>query len=327
MKLKVYIFGLCDVFYDGYYIQGLYETFDNVEFNISKFPSLRQGTFAFIIESNTDIIKKIIIDSKDSNEIDQFALDWCNLYGKVNYNEKKSKVGYTNKVIPIGPSFGVRIWSFFETTVFMIVNFFRFKKSILNKREFIANYWRQYQRFSLKEYVNKSESSNDEVFFINSIWKQEPQTNTNRSLFITACKNNTKIHFEGGFVARKDGNNLGFENFVYSKRIPLRQYLGKIKKSAIVFNTPAVLSCHGWKLAEFLALGKAIISTDNYNEMPSDLINGEHLIYASNYSQIEEAIEKILTDIAFKNKLEVNSRKYFDNYLTPKMVVSRLLDV
>ncbi|MNL32117.1 hypothetical protein D3C87_1539470 [compost metagenome] len=206
----------------------------------------------------------------------------------------------------------------------MAINYIRFKDVISNKREFVANYWRQYKRLRLKKYKTSQSSTND-VFFINSIWKQEAETNNNRALFIESCKNNSNIHFEGGFASRNDGDNLGFDDLIYSEKIPFKVYLKKIKNSAFVFNTPAVLSCHGWKLAEFLALGKGIISTSHYNKLPADLLNNEHLIYADNRDDIANAIRKMLSDINFKRKLEFESRKYFDEYLAPKKVITRLI--
>lgn len=325
MKPKVYIYGLCDVFYDGYYIKGLSEVFGKVEYSVSKFPRFTQGTFAFIIEDGNGAVKNVIIDSRDSSQIDEKALDWCSVYGKVNYNIENLESINKDKVIAIGPSFGIKIWNFVETIYYLILNFSRFRDSIPYKRGFIANYWRQYKRFSLKEYKNNS-SSDNYVFFMNSIWKQEPETNNNRALFIKSCKDNTKVSFEGGFAARKDGNNLGLDDLVYSQRISLKIYLQKIKKSAFVFNTPAVLSCHGWKLAEFLALGKAIITTHHYNKLPAELLANKHVLYVNNSDDIKEAINKLTTDVDLKRKLELESREYFDKYLAPEKVITRLLE-
>lgn len=323
MKTKIYIYGLCDVFYDGYYIQGLKELYTDVQFNVSKFPKFNQGTFAFIIESQNQLTK-IIIDSVDSPKIKETELDWCDIYGKVNYNLSNLPAKNQDKIVAIGPSFGIKIWNFTETLYHVTANFVRFRKSVSNKREFIANYWRQYKRLSLKNY-NLSKSSEDEVFFINSIWKQEKETNQNRALFIEACKSNPKIKFEGGFAARSNGDNLGFDHLVYSKKIPLKVYIQKIKNSAIAFNTPAVLSCHGWKLAEFLALGKAIITTPHYNILPADLQNEINVLYAENGAQIAEMINKLINNPELKDTLEHQNRAYFDQYLAPQSVITRLI--
>ncbi|CAA9202826.1 glycosyltransferase [Flavobacterium collinsii] len=324
MKTKVYVYGLCDVFYDGYYIQGIKELYKEFEFNIAKFPKFNQGTFAFIVEKE-NYSKKIIIDSKDSNQIHLAELEWCDVYGKVNCNEYHLPIESSRKIMAIGPSFGVRIWSLLKTLYYLFLNFIRFKNSITNKREFVANYWRQYKRLQLKSY-HLTQSSKNEVFFLNSIWKKESETNKNRALFIETCKNSPLLRFEGGFVARSNGDNLGLDDLVYSKTIPLRLYIKKSKRSAFVFNTPAVLSCHGWKLAEFLALGKAIITTSHRNKLPEVLVNEKHLMYVENQSEINQAIEKLTTDVSFKRKLEVESRNYFDTYLTPCKVISRLIE-
>jgi hypothetical protein len=324
MKAKIYIYGLCDVFYDGYYIQGLKEHYNNIEFNTSKFPKFRGDIFAFIIEHN-NYSQKIIIDSKDMSHINLPELEWCDVYGKVNYNSNNLPSLNQEKIIVIGPSFGIQIWNLFQTLYHFTFNFIRFKNSIFNKKEFAANYWRQYKRLKLKKYTS-TESSLNEVFFLNSIWKKEDETNNNRALFVKTCKSNHNINFEGGFVARSSGDNLGFDDLIYSKKIPLTTYIKKIKNSAFVFNTPAVLSCHGWKLAEFLALGKAIITTSHHNKLSADLLNEKHLLYADSQLEINNAIERLITDVSFKKKLELESRLYFDNYLAPKQVIKRLLE-
>lgn len=324
MKSKVYIYGLCNVFYDGYYILGIKEVFGNFEFNISKFPNLKQGTFAVIIE-NDNGSKKIIIDSTDSNTADKLGIEWCDVYGKVNYKEEFLTKTEAEKIVEIGPSFGIKIWNGFTSARYLALNFLRFKSKVTDKREFVANYWRQYRRFRLKEYLPATSSKNV-VFFISSIWKNEILTNKNRALFIECCKSNKDIHFEGGFAARTDGNNLSFDHLVFSKKVSLKIYIQKTKKSAITYNTPAVLSCHGWKLGEFLALGKAIISTPHFNKLPAELIDNKHLIYANGEQEITSAIKKIVADDELKSKLEFNSRMYFDNYLAPKKVIERLIN-
>ena len=68
--------------------------------------------------------------------------------------------------------------------------------------------------------------------------------------------------FEGGFLI-KDKNRQGevYERLRLKGHIPISAYIDNTKKSLIVFNTPSCWDCHGWKLGEFLAMGKAIIST------------------------------------------------------------------
>lgn len=324
MKSKIYIYGLCNVFYDGYYIQGLRQIYGQLEFNVSKFPKFDQGTFAFIIENKKQSLK-VIIDSEDSSVINTSQLEWSDRYGKVNYNTTTIPFENQSKILAIGPSFGIQIWNLIQTIYYGSFNFITFRSSITNKKEFLANYWRQFKRLRLKKY-KPSKSSSNEVFSLNSIWKLENETNQKRALFINTCKSKDNLKFEGGFAARSNGDNLSFENLVYSKKIPLKIYLKKIKNSAFVFNTPAVVSCHGWKLAEFLALGKAIISTSHFNVMPSDLQNNIHVLYADDESQLLDKIDKLINNEDLKRNLEMGSRLYFDEYLAPEKVIKRLVE-
>lgn len=322
MTIRVY--GLCNIFYDAFYIEGLYDYFGtkNISFSVQNFPNFGQDTFAVIVEG-TDQITKIIIDSRDTNEIDARQLEWCDVYGKVNYNVKKNQG--SSKIIPIGPSFGIKIWNIWQTCFYGCNNFLRFYKYIYNKKDFIANYWRQYKRVPLSSYYINDGSSNNYIFFIGSLWKKEMLTNTRRAEFISACKENKAIDFEGGFAPRSNNDNFGYDSFVVQKRYSLKDYMHKIKKSAIVFNTPAVLSCHGWKLGEFLAMGKAIISNEHVNELPGPLIENVHLLYAENKQELDSKILKIIGDPQLKRMLEVNAAQYFQNHLKPSKVIQKLM--
>jgi glycosyltransferase involved in cell wall biosynthesis len=320
----VYIYALCNVYYDSFYLKGIKEVFSTYEFNIDKFPKFRQGVFAVLI-TDYDLNLKLIIDSNDSDEYNEDALKWCDTYGKVNYRDYSIPKEYSSKIKPIGPSFGIKIWSFPLTLFLVLYNFLKFREFITDEREFIANYWRQYRRVPLKHYKNAS-SLDNYIFFTGSIWQKENQTNNSRAEFIKLCKENNNLDFEGGFAPRDDGNNLNLDNLVVLKRYSLKEYIRKIKKSAITFSTPAVLSCHGWKLGEFLALGKAIISTKHINRLPAELEDGVHVIYVETIDDIREKLNLILFNPKIKNELEKNARIYFDAYLTPKVVIENLIN-
>ncbi|CAM3113988.1 glycosyltransferase family protein [Flavobacterium frigoris] len=319
----VYVYALCDVYYDSFYLKGLKEVYSFYTFNVDKFPKFRQGVFAVLIEEG-DLNIKLIIDSTDSNVISSEELMWCDVYGKVNYNSCSIPEEYSHKIKPIGPSFAIKIWSLPFGIFMFLINFVKFHESISNKREFLANYWRQNNRLPLEAYQS-STSVDNYVFFAGSIWKNERMTNLARSKFIEACKKNSTIVFEGGFTPRNDGDNLYFDNLVVSKRYSLKQYLKNSKRSTIVFNTPAVLSCHGWKLGEFLALGKVIVTTKHINILPADLENNVEVVYVNDIDLIENDVKAILQNKQLRVNLGKNARTYFETYLAPKSVIKKLL--
>lgn len=93
-----------------------------------------------------------------------------------------------------------------------------------------------------------------------------------------------------------------------------------------MFNTPAVLDCHGWKLAEFLSLGKTIISTEISRKLPSQLLNNKHIVLTTGTEEdIKNKIEFLLENKTLTTKLEKNSREYYENFLAPTKVIELIL--
>lgn len=320
----IYIYSLCDVFYDSFYIEGLKQFYKcKIIFSKNKFPDFEQGTFAAIIINN-EISKKIIFDSRDQFDILEEQAKWCDVYGKVNYRESEIDKKLMDKVLPIGPSFGVNIWTLNQAIFYGISNYLKSFDRVKFHKKFFANYKEQLKRPKIEDYYNTKKSKTDYIFFAGTTWKFEQQTNLYRALFINVGRKLNYINFEGGLTPRNDKFDAGFKEFEVSKRYSIEEYFEKLKESMVVFNTPAVLKCHGWKLGEFLALGKVIISTPHINQFPSDIINGTHMIIVDEKNiekEFESAIEKLSKDKSFRTQLESSSKKYFDKFLAPKSVI------
>ncbi len=324
--MKVLVYALADVFYYSFYLKGLFEIYgkDKIKYTIKEFPNLPERTFAFILKSG-GTEKKVIIDAFDSPHISSVALDWCDGYAKVNYQDAKITGFNTNKIFPIAPGFGIRIWNFLETVFHAFSNYNLARERVRDKREFFANYWRQFKRLPLQEYQNKGEVKGNYIYFISSLWQREEAANQLRAKFIKACLDLEELNFEGGFAPRSDGKTLGYSSLI-SERISLRTYVKKIKSSILVFNTPAVEQCHGWKLGEYLAMGKAIISTNHINVLPQDLIHQKHLHYVgTEQKEITEAIKLLTENRTYRIHLEENAKNYFERNIHPRKVLERIM--
>lgn len=168
-------------------------------------------------------------------------------------------------------------------------------------------------------------SRNDYIFFCSTLWyndewnRNDATVNARRASFIRACKEIDGICFEGGFVAlgKRSSTDL-FSDCLSSTSYPYQTWLQKTKESALVFNTPAFWDCHGWKLGEYLALGKAIISTPLSNDLPAPLTHGVNIHFVENDKEsMKEAIRFIMAHPEYKEKLEQGAKGYWDKYGTP----------
>ncbi|ASB48293.1 glycosyltransferase [Alkalitalea saponilacus] len=202
-----------------------------------------------------------------------------------------------------------------------VFNYLLTHKRVPDKRRFFADYYAQMNRQYLS-YYHKKETTGDYIFFAGALWKKEGQTNQYRANYIRACKNMDGVKFEGGFAPRSRNDIPGFEDLIMEEKVPMSDYLTKIKDSAVVFNTPVIMDCHGWKLGEFMALGKAMIATPIKNLLPVPLEHGKNIHFINGgEDEVQDAVKKLTTDHAYRQQIENNIKEYFNANVTPERSV------
>lgn len=330
MNNKVIIDPLVNVYYAGFYIKGLLDKFGkkNVIFKSVPFENIknRGDNFNFIISCNgTD--KKYSIHIDDPYDIKIDAYDWCDVYGNVNANFEKTPIEYHAKLISLVPSFGIRVWNFPQTLYYCFTNLGKINSKV-NIRKFIGKYRRQFElRLPLDSYqaYKQQEVNINYIFHLSTLWhsdewsKNDEGVNRTRANFIRVCKSIGNVNFEGGLSFKKGSSFTLFNDVIYKGTMSLSEYLLKTKQSLFVFNTAAFWSCHGWKLGEFLALGKAIISTPLSNDLPEPLVHGENIHFIANDSEeeIRKAVVYIINNAEYRMHLESGAQDYWNNYGTP----------
>lgn len=341
-KIKVYIDPSSRILYSSYYIQGLYTVFgkSNVKFSKKYFNQLQRKNdsnsydhyMAFVVVTKNEI-KKYIIDFRDKSSVKKNAYDWCDAYAKINISATKTDKSYQEKIQSIPPGFGIKIWSKRETLYNCLANYIKCNFSPMAALKMhLSDYYNQLKRPVIEAYTKstKDKTNNAYVFMIGTLWSHTnciEGTNLLRKTFVETCKAEN-VNFEGGFFASIDHPQYEeFKHLIFSNRYPVNEYVEKTKQSFIAFNTPAVHDCHGWKLGEYLAMGKAIVSTPLSNKLPKDLVHGTSIHVISNPEELKNSISLIIGDNAYRQKLEDESKNYFNTYASPKAVIENLTGI
>lgn len=336
---KVYIDPSSNIIYSSYYIKGLYEVFGkkNVSFSKEYFETLnkrkddysRNSYMAFVIVNKGEK-NKVIIDFGDDYPIRENAYKWCDVYAKINYDPKRTLPYFKEKIHSIPPSFGIKIWNVSKAIYYCVSNLIKLKfNPQISLKNFFRSYLSQIKQLRLESFLpdHKEKSVRENyVFFIASLWPHAnclTGTNRYRKMYIDSCLKNG-VHFEGGFWVTDTGHPQfkEFKQLTFTRRYPLQEFVEKTQKSLFVFNTPAVHNCHGWKLGQFLAMNKAIISTPFQNVLPVDLEHGKNIHFVKNEHDISAAIEKLVHDEEYRKKLEEGTKKYYEKYASPVAVIT-----
>uniref|UniRef100_A0AB33IXL0 Glycosyltransferase family 1 protein n=2 Tax=unclassified Prevotella TaxID=2638335 RepID=A0AB33IXL0_9BACT len=285
---------------------------------------------------------KIFVDVEDRANLHQARYEWCDVYAKVNVAFGDTQ--HFQKLMVIGPEFGVKIYNCFETIVIAVIRYFRGRTSFRSFKDFQSDYlYTCIRRRPLQQYEIRTvpvDVKPDYIFHASTLWYNQfaaTDTNKYRGDFLKACQK-AGMEIEGGLFY-VDGEAVLrempdypkykeiYRDFICDKRLSMDDYIRKTKESVLVFNTPSVCECHGWKLAEYLCMGKAIISTPLKREMPGEgLVHGKNVHFIHNVDEIYDAVIRISRDKEYRRRLEQGARAYYEQWLAPEVVVKRMVD-
>ncbi|MBC7523097.1 MAG: hypothetical protein H7239_01450 [Flavobacterium sp.] len=345
--IKVIMDAGCNMHYAAFYIDGIRKKYEKkTVFSFNEFQQFVDKNRCFLFKIITEKATfNVVIDFHDPRDIDSDMLLWSDVYAKINFHKQISKdfllksldgnLELLNenfpKIISIAPSFGIRVFNLSETLqhLFFILRNQKTKVAQEFKKVILDNLRMYIKRVPISNYFYVA-SSKKQIFMMASIWhKTTSFVNLARANFIRACQANPNIKFEGGFVA------IGYEcDYIPdleklktgTKKMNLLTYICKTQQSLLVFNTPSVEYCHGWKIGEYLCLGKAIISTALSNELPFPLEHGKNIHFVeNNEDDIQKAIQYFIDNPAYVQQLEHGALQYWEQYCKPDKVIELIV--
>lgn len=333
--------------YASWYLQGIYDVFEKaaVDFDVKPFRALKYennkdlnaGMAVIFNEGGKEC--KVFLDFEDVAKIFEDRYEWCDVYAMV--NPKKEQLEQYPKTMAIGPEFGITLSGKMTTVLQSMRRYWQGRKyNSIPYKLYLRDYlYTNIRRRSLMAYEGTLPIRENYIFHASTLWYNEfAWTNTNmyRGEFLKACQK-AGIEIEGGLFYLGESPSIlkempdyaryktEYKDFIYEQRLSIDDYIRKTKESMVVFNTPAVCECHGWKLAEYLCMGKAIISSPLSRELPSPLVHGEHVHFVSSADEIYDAILKIKNDRDYRHHLEQGARAYYEQWLAPKVVIQRII--
>jgi hypothetical protein len=83
----------------------------------------------------------------------------------------------------------------------------------------------------------------------------------------------------------------------------------------------------GWKLAEYVAFSKAIVSEPLYFEVPGDFKKDKNYLEFTNAGQCVEQTLLLLNDQQKRAEIMENNNRYYNEYLSPDKLIWRTLEI
>lgn len=332
--------------YVSYYYFGLQSVFGpkRVVFELEPFLDLRLGSKDFGFDHLVAIIiepacKRLVIDFGDKHQVNKEALEWCDLYAKINIRAPATLGGLSSseilKIKQIGPGFGINQLPTMSLGLLAMSNRLKIKnlaeRVSVSEKQFFGGYNWARKRLSLGHYESPQLHVDEMyVFHVSQYYVNQAggdSANDARLRFVKSVTNHPDIRFEGGLVLPADTVNATVGSKYSARQFSTKEYLANTLKSTVVFNTPAAWGCHGWKLGEYLAMGKAIISMPLINDVPPGLVHGENIHVVEGSDSLHEGLDSVISDRSYRLHLESNAREFFKNHLHPEQVIRQLVEI
>lgn len=173
--------------------------------------------------------------------------------------------------------------------------------------------------------IYKEKSAN--IIFFTRLWDGEDDINNTRIKIIRHLKKKLGDRFIGGIrdseLARKFSPDL-----IVSKRQTERgRYLRMVQDSDICIGSTGLHDSIGWKTAEYVVMGKAIVCEELKYEVPGGFSPEKNYIPFSDAEGCVNAVERLVNDPEYMYQMKLNNVMYYYQYLMPDRMIKRTLDI
>lgn len=102
-------------------------------------------------------------------------------------------------------------------------------------------------------------------------------------------------------------------------------YINRLKSSTICIATTGLHDSIGWKMAEYVAASKCIVSEPLRYELPGNFNAGENYLEYTDARTLLLAVDKLMNDSVLRFNMQMNNYKYYNHYLRPDSLMLNVI--
>jgi hypothetical protein len=205
------------------------------------------------------------------------------------------------------------------------------KTNVIAKR--ITNgkfyYAKDFEYYPLKSRRNR-------ILFLTRVWDPEKapsdagkelrlRLNKTRTECIEACKKQYGDLFTGGlfmeYYAKKNYPSLAMPSDFTNKS----SYLQSVKEHTICISTTGLSNSIGWKLGEYVAASRVIVSEPLHFELPGNFEKGKNYFEFETSEQLLARIDYLLSNPDVIIETMKNNHYYYNNFVRPQNLILNTL--
>lgn len=149
--------------------------------------------------------------------------------------------------------------------------------------------------------------------------------NESRALCIRLLKAELGDRFTGGFAPTRFTQSRYPDLVAPLEWVYQQRYLEAVRTHPVCIATTGLHRSIGWKLAEYVAFARAIVSEPLAFEVPGDLSAGDHYLESGTPEDCVRAAVKLMQDAGLREHLMRANAAYYEGWLKPDTLVMNAL--
>ena len=196
--------------------------------------------------------------------------------------------------------------------------------TVTNKRFFYA---KDFEYYPIK-------AGEDKILFLTRVWdpwgvdvfseeerELRIQINKNRIMCLHACREHFGDRFTGG-LWKDDFAEKQYSQYTLPKsQTSKTTFLNRVKEHSICVATTGLYNSIGWKMGEYIAASRAIVSEPLHFEVPGNFKKDQNYLEFTNKAELIEKIETLLNNKELIGQMMKNNYHYYNNFLKPDILV------
>lgn len=307
-----------------------------------KDPYALQGMFVVV---NDKI--GIFYDTGDGEEIFADPLQATDFYFKRSFPRETLPDEYKNRVFPLGLNYELYPGGINKME---IARFFLNKQISKSPKQMIRCIFRnlhlKYQPTVTRMQAAPDPDREPKVLFMTRTWNPEAfpagasnevkdywkkvciEVNETRATIIDTLRKNLGDRFYGGFASDGHSTSRYSQHLLPDARMAKKQaYINILREYPICIASTGLFNSIGWKMGEYVAFSKAIVSEKLYFGVPGDFSKDKNYLEFESAEQCVEHTLSLLHDQQKRTEMMENNNRYYNEYLSPDKMIWRTLKI
>jgi hypothetical protein len=298
---------------------------------------LRDARLAHLMVVVDDTVR-LYYDNHDSDEIDMDAAERVDFYFKRSFSRRNLPVGLEDKVFPLGLNY-VLYPEIVDTLESERDRAFARHSGPSNARE--SRQESSFRPTPANMHASPAEDAPPKVLFMTRAWdpfdhpdrttektRERIRLNETRASCVDALRREFGDDFFGGFE-RTAYALSNYREFLLPDNESSRKenYFNLLRARPICVTTGGLHGSIGWKMGEYVAFSKAIVSERMSHEIPGDFSEGRNFLGFDDTDECVASTRRLFADARLRSRLMRHNYRYYTSHVEPSIAIRASLDV